>query len=258
MRQTITGTDWLRVLRSDPAPRHQLVCFPPGGGSVNAYQEMAGRLGTGAAVLGVQYPGRQDRIGEPAIPDLEELADRIAVELLRQRPITGLSLFGHSMGATLAFETARRLEGAGQPVGSLFVSGRPAPTFEESGRLHLGSDDDLIAELERLANDPAPIGVLRAEPAVAELVLPALRSDYQAVETYRYRPGDPLSCDLAVLFGTDDPTVDHARATEWEPHTTGAYTVAPFPGGHFYLDERVDGVVAVVATRLGLRPEADR
>lgn len=139
----ITGTDWLRVLRADPTPRHHLVCFPPGGASVTAYRELAARFGAGAAVVGVQYPGRQDRLGESVVSDLSELADAIAAQLLGQGPHTGLSLFGHSMGATVAFETARRLERAGQPVRMLFVSGRPAPTFDDPGRLHLGSDDEL-------------------------------------------------------------------------------------------------------------------
>jgi thioesterase domain-containing protein len=162
---TITDSAWLRTLRSEAVVRHHLLCFPPGGGSATAYRDLAQRFGPGVAVFAVQYPGRQDRLGEDPITDLVALADRIAREVLAQGRVAGLSLFGHSMGATVAFETARRLERAGQPVTTLFVSGRPAPTFEETGRLHLASDDDLIGDLVRLAADPAPLEMLRAEPS---------------------------------------------------------------------------------------------
>ncbi|MFI7000928.1 thioesterase II family protein [Nocardia sp. NPDC050175] len=250
MGRTVESGEWLRILRSEATPRHHLLCFPPGGGPVTAYRDVAKRFGAGILVAAVQYPGRQDRLGEAAITDLEALADRIAEEVLRLGIVDGLALFGHSMGATVAFETARRLERKGQAVTTLFVSGRPAPTFVETKQLHLGTDSDLIADLERLAADPAPIQMLRDEPSLAELVLPAVRGDYQAVETYRYTPGDPLTADIAALVSIEDPTMAPEQADEWRDFTTGTFSRATFPGGHFYLDEQPAEVAEVVAQRL--------
>ncbi|MGQ4618513.1 alpha/beta fold hydrolase [Nocardia sp. R7R-8] len=247
----ITDSRWLRTLRSDVVVRHHLLCFPPGGGSATAYRDLAQRFGPGVAVFAVQYPGRQDRLGEDLITDLVVLADRIAREVLAHGEVAPLSLFGHSMGATVAFETARRLERAGQRVTTLFVSGRPAPTFEETQRLHLASDDALIDELVRLASDPAAPRMLRAEPGLAELVLPAVRADYRAVETYRYQPGEPLHADIAALVSTEDPTMRPEQADEWRAHTSGGFDRATFPGGHFYLDEHHARVAGFVERHLG-------
>ncbi|MER7449551.1 alpha/beta fold hydrolase [Nocardia beijingensis] len=246
-----TDSEWVRTLRSDAVVRHHLLCFPPGGGSATAYRDLAQRFGAGVAVSAVQYPGRQDRLGDDLITDLLALADRIAREVLAQGRKEPLSLFGHSMGATVAFETARELERAGQPVRTLFVSGRPAPTFEETKRLHLASDDDLIDDLVLLATDPAPLEMLRTEPGLAELVLPAVRADYQAVETYRYRPGEPLRADIAALVSTADPTMRPEQADEWRAHTSGGFDRATFPGGHFYLDEHGAQVADFVGRHLG-------
>ncbi|WP_405163731.1 alpha/beta fold hydrolase [Nocardia sp. NBC_01499] len=250
MGRTIESGEWLRIMRPEATPRHHLLCFPPGGGPATAYRELAKRFGAGVAVAAVQYPGRQDRLAEAPITDLAALANQIAEEVLRLGIIDGLALFGHSMGATVAFETARRLERRGQAVTTLFVSGRPAPTFVETKRIHLGSDNDLIADLERLAADPAPIQMLRDEPSLAELVLPAVRGDYQAVETYRYAEGDPLTADIAALVSTEDPTMTPEQVDEWRDFTTGTFDRATFPGGHFYLDERSAEVAEFVAAHL--------
>ncbi|MEV0335282.1 alpha/beta fold hydrolase [Nocardia sp. NPDC050717] len=243
------ATEWLRVLRADQAARRRLVCFPPGGGSAPAYRALAGHLGAGVEVTAVQYPGRQDRLADPVITDLHELADRIAEDLLR-RPGPARVLFGHSMGATVAYETARRLAAAGEPAAALIVSGRPDPTHVDTGRLHLASDDALIDDLERLAVDPAPVRLLRTEPGLADLVLPALRADYQAVETYAHRPGPVLTCPVLALVSTEDPTTTVEQAERWRAMSDGPFRLRTFPGGHFYLDERPAEVAGEIMRHL--------
>ncbi|MFI6865896.1 thioesterase II family protein [Nocardia sp. NPDC050406] len=248
----LTGTTWLRQLRPDPAPRTVLVCFPPGGGAVTAYRALSREFGSGIAVFAVQYPGRQDRLGDPVITTLTTLAQQAAADLLRWPTGIRLALFGHSMGATVAYETARQLEAAGRELAHLFVSGRPVPSYAEPGRLHQGSDDALIGDLERLANDPASVQMLRDEPSLAELVLPAVRADYQAVETYRYEPGDKLRSPISALVSTEDPTTTVTQAKEWGDYTTADFDTATFPGRHFYLDlpENTRPVVDFVTRRL--------
>ncbi|MBC7301898.1 MAG: thioesterase [Nocardia sp.] len=225
------------MLRPATPARARLTCFPPGGGSASFYRGLAQHIGADVEVTAVQYPGRQDRLDDQAITDLVLLADRIAADIART-PGSARVLFGHSMGATVAYETARRLAAAGQPVRALIVSGRPAPEFVETARVHEGSDDALIDDLERLANDPAPVRLLRTEPGLADLVLPAVRADYQAIETYRHRPGPLLSCPVVALVSTQDPTTTVTQAEQWRAVSDGAFGLRTFDGGHFYLDDQ--------------------
>ncbi|MBB5916315.1 surfactin synthase thioesterase subunit [Nocardia transvalensis] len=241
---------WVRELGGVAGARVVLVCFPPGGGSASAYRALAQRVGGGVGVAAVQYPGRQDRLGEPMVDDIGEMADRVTSELTVRGTGERLALFGHSMGATVAFETARRLEAAGREVAHLFVSGRIAPSEPYPGRLHDAPDAELIDELARLANDPAAVAILRSEPGLAELVLPAVRNDYRAVETYAFRPGESLRCDISALLGDADPTVTPEQADLWRRHTSGEFHRDVFPGRHFYLDERVPEVADLVVGRL--------
>ncbi|KAF0846749.1 surfactin synthase thioesterase subunit [Nocardia caishijiensis] len=223
------------------------MCLAPGGASAAFYRGLAQHIGPGIEVVAAQYPGRQDRLGDPLITDLPELAGEIAADLLNLPP-TPRALFGHSMGATVAYEVARRLAADGRPVRELIVSGRPAPDFVETGLLHKASDAELIDHLERLAADPAPVRLLRTEPGLAELVLPGLRADYQAVETYRHRPGSVLNCPVTAFVSTEDPTTSLAQAEQWQTVTDGPFSLCTFPGGHFYFDDE-PRVVAEAITR---------
>nr|BBX76269.1 thioesterase [Mycobacterium florentinum] len=238
-------------MRVAPAARAVVVCFPPGGGSAGAYRALAKQIADGISVYAVQYPGRQDRLGDPLVTSLAELAEYVTADLLSWGALPNLALFGHSMGATVGFEVARRLQSKDRDLLRLFVSGRIAPDAPNRGRLHTGSDADLIADLERLANDPSSLAVLRAEQALAEVVLPPLRADYQAVETYVFEAREKLRCPVSVMLGDADPTVTVVQAGEWRAHTDGEFELTTFPGRHFYLDEHVSEVAAHLASRLG-------
>jgi pyochelin biosynthesis protein PchC len=95
---------WLRCYRPVDDPAIRLVCFPHAGGAASAFLPFTRRLDADVEVLAVQYPGRQDRRGEPFVDSVNGLVDGLLPALLTRadRP---LAFFGHSMGATVAFET---------------------------------------------------------------------------------------------------------------------------------------------------------
>ncbi|WEH35873.1 alpha/beta fold hydrolase [Streptomyces sp. AM 4-1-1] len=226
---------WIWRFRPAPAAPAQLVCFPHAGGSAGYFLPMVRALTPSLDVLCVQYPGRQDRSGEAPVEDVHELADLVSAELrpwIDHRPLT---LFGHSLGASVAFEVAVRLEGAGTEVSGLIASGRRAPSRTRPDRVHERDDRALIAELERLAGTDTRM--LR-DPDIVRMVLPSLRSDYKAAETYRCRPGaSRISAPLLVLTGDADPQVTADEAADWAAHTSGSCTLSTHPGGHFFLTE---------------------
>ena len=236
---------------ADPGGQVRLVCFPHAGGSASYYFPLSAAMPPWVEVLAVQYAGRQDRRKEPPIVDIGELADRVAGAL---RPLSDrrLALFGHSMGAVVAYEVARRLDGdLHVEVEMLFASGRRAPSrYRDEENVHTLDDDGIVAEISRLdGTDPR----LLADPEVREMVLPAVRSDYQAIGTYRHLPGSTVRCPVTVLVGDADPhtTLEEARA--WAEHTIGGCAVRVYPGGHFYLRSRLAEVVDTVCGQLANR-----
>ena len=227
---------WIR--RYHPAPQDtdlSLVCFPHAGGSASYFRPLAGALASVAEVLPVQYPGRQDRRGEPPITSIPQLADEI-LAVLESLPRRRLVLFGHSMGACLAFEVARRCEQRSSlELLGLVASGRTAPPKLRDRGVRSMDDDGVIAEIRRLNGTDDR---LLLDDDVIRMIMPAIRGDYEAVESYQYEPGRPLRCPISVLVGDDDPQVTLAEAEEWRDHTEGGFTLRSFPGGHFYLAEQ--------------------
>ncbi|GAA3062729.1 oleoyl-ACP hydrolase [Streptomyces sp. NRRL B-1568] len=245
------NSPWIRRYHSALPTAPRLVCFPHAGGSASFYFPVAGALAPDVDVLAVQYPGRQDRRAEPLVDSVHALADRVFADLRPYAEDTGrpLVFFGHSMGATVAFEVARRIQAAGLPAPArLFASARRAPSRTRPDQVHKRDDDGLIAELRRLSGTDSRV---LGNEEIMRMALPAIRNDYKAVETYRADSGVRIDSPVTVFVGDDDPTTSLDEAKAWNEHTTAECELRIFPGGgHFYLADRPAEVIEEIKNRI--------
>lgn len=240
---------WFRRHPAATGPRLRLVCLPHAGGAASYFHSWGAAFGPEVEVLAARYPGRQDRIADPMPDDMGSLADAVSAALppYLDRP---LALFGHSMGASLAYEVALRLEDRhGVRPAGLFVSGREAPHRVTPRDLHLRDDRQLVAEVRRLGGADA---ALLEDPELRELVLPAIRSDFKVAGTYRAPAPVPVGCPVVAYVGDDDPDVEVDEMALWSEVATGGFSLQVFPGGHFYLDAQRDAVIHDLAGRIGV------
>jgi surfactin synthase thioesterase subunit len=198
------------------------------------YRAWATAFGDDIEVCAVRLPGRETRMSEPAYSDFTLLVRETTAALRRyvDRPY---AVFGHSMGAWLAFEFVRNLRLAGVPEPlHLFVSARRAPQTSSSRPKigHLG-DRELIDTIQDRYNG-IPSAVL-AEPDLVKLLLPALRADLVALESYIYSTAQPLTCALTVFGGTLDNNATSEQLDSWGIHTTGPFRRQLLRGDHYYL-----------------------
>ncbi|AGL15949.1 thioesterase II family protein [Actinoplanes sp. N902-109] len=233
---------WIRRFHPAGSAGQRLVCLPHAGGSAAFFRPLSAALAPETDVLSVQYPGRQDRRSTPGMTDLHELARGVADALgrWRDRPLV---LLGHSMGATLAFEVARLLEDRGTPVAGVIASGRRAPGRHRESAVHQLADDGIVAELRRLSGTDAS---LLGDDELVRMILPAIRSDYRAIESYRCLPGATIAAPITVLTGDADPQTTADEASSWRDHTRSECVVLTFPGGHFFISEQATAVVTAV------------
>ncbi|MFF3178067.1 thioesterase II family protein [Streptomyces sp. NPDC057900] len=248
----LPDSPWFRNYRPSPDAPVRLVCLPHAGGSASFYFPVARELAPEVEVLAVQYPGRQDRRSEPAVTGLETMADRIAEELepLADRPY---ALFGHSMGAAIGFEVARRMEAAGRGPTDLFVSGRRAPSLDRGDEWQPGTDEEVVEEIRKLNGTG---GSLLDDEETLRMILPALRADYRALRGYRYRPGPPLDCPVTAFTGDQDPKARVEDVRAWVNHTRSGFGLRVLPGGHFFLVGQQEAVLHTIREQLARTPVA--
>jgi pyochelin biosynthesis protein PchC len=246
----ITET-WLRRLAPMTKPWLRLICFPHACGTAAFFRPWRDYLLPGVELYAVQYPGRLDRITDACVDDMKPMADAVAGALqpLLDRPA---ALFGHSLGAVIAYEVARRIS-ARSPLAlaRLFVSGRTAPGRQRPSGKHLAGDDVLWRDIERLG---ATAPEVLADPEARRMFLPALRSDYRLSELYQPGPGPLLDCPVTALLGEEDSEVEPEEAESWADVTRAEFSIRTFPGGHFYLTSRLPEVVGEIMCRLTDRP----
>ncbi|MGX1915693.1 thioesterase II family protein [Streptomyces phaeochromogenes] len=241
-------SQWFRRFHPRPDAEVALVCLPHAGGSASRYFALSQRLSAHIDVLAVQYPGRQNRLHEPCLDSVRDLARGVFEDLGPLAAGRPLALFGHSVGAAVAFELARLLENE-RPAGprALFVSGRRAPSRGTDRGVRLLDDAGIIAELQGLRGTDARV---LDDPELLQLLLPSVRADYVASETYDAGPDAVVRCDVVALAGDRDVHVEVDEVDGWRDHTTGAFELRVLPGGHFFLDDHEPEIAAVVTDTL--------
>jgi surfactin synthase thioesterase subunit len=233
---------WCRRYRPSRSAGTRLVCLPHAGGSASFFLPVAAALSPAVDVVAIQYPGRQDRRAERPIDDMAVLADRIH-GILRRQPELPLTLFGHSMGAVIGFEVTRRLEADGHGPLRLFASGRRAPSTYRDEAIHRRDDDGILAELRKMNGTAS---ALLGDDELMRAALPALRADYKATELYTCQEQVTVSTPISVLTGDNDPKTTRDEANAWAKHTTGAFDLHVYTGGHFFLTDHVDEIIKLM------------
>jgi medium-chain acyl-[acyl-carrier-protein] hydrolase len=242
-------SNWLFLLRGNRPPSMRLFCFPFAGGGIATFTGWRSVMPATVELALVRLPGRESRIAEPPVTSIEDLVEKLIPEL---RPHLDLpfAVFGHSLGALIAFETLRELArlNLGGPF-RLFVSGAGAPHRPNPNPLvaHLDDMNLIRAVSERYQGISADV---LDHPALLQLMLPALRADFTMLESYVYREGPPFVFPISCYGGVDDPIVSLEALDAWRECTRGLFQQKIFPGNHFFLQGPGNPVAREVASVL--------
>lgn len=234
--------DWfVRYQRSAADAPVRLFAFPFSGGGAAVYREW-GHFLRGVDVYSVLLPGRERRLEESPVGDARLLLDRMlpAVLTLADRPFL---LFGHSMGALIAYELAHRLREYSLCPLHVIVSAYRSPERPRRRVLHVLPDDEFIEALRDYGGTQR--GVLD-DPELVQLLLPMIRSDFKLHETYEFTARDPLHCPITAIVANADRHVSEEEMLDWRDKTDCAFSLVRVEGTHFYLLQRPDLVLSIV------------
>jgi len=244
------STRWLQSRPAVGNPSVRLFCLPHAGGGATAYHSWNAELPAFVQLCPVLLPGRETRLSEPLYTRMEPLLDAMDREL---RPWLDIpyAFFGHSMGALLALEWARRLRRDGHSMPAcLFLSGRRAPDVPGDTRLlHPLTDREFVAELTRLYDGIPP--EFMGDAAFTEVFLPILRADIAVVESYCFQEDEPLDCPMTVFSGINDASVSWEELLAWKRHTSRRFGMQVLPGGHFYPQRPLLRTISAALAELG-------
>ncbi|MFE6921434.1 thioesterase II family protein [Nocardia sp. NPDC057663] len=227
------AASWLPYPGLAEQTRVTLYCFPHAGSGASGFLGWRTGLPAEVAVVPVQPPGREMRWREAPYETVDELVEEL-LTVMSGRWHQPFALFGHSMGAIIAYEIARRLHAGGQPSPiHLFVSGRRAPQLPATEPLaHRAGDDEFVEVVRELGGTPEHV---LTDETLRSNLFTLLRADFAVNETYRYRPGPPLDTAVTVFGGVEDPRVSRNELTAWQQCTTGPFELRLEPGGHFFV-----------------------
>ncbi|MCB0065092.1 MAG: thioesterase [Caldilineaceae bacterium] len=243
-------TPWLRISQPNPTAQLRLFCFPYAGGAASIYRTWQQHLPPTIEVCAVQLPGRENRIRETPFTDAGTLVQALVPNLVPylDKPF---ALFGHSMGSLIAYELAQLLHQEFQRIPThLLVSGRRAPFLPDPDPLlhALPTDQLFLTALQRRYNNiPA---VIFEDAELRDLFVPLLRADFTLVETYQHQERAPLPCPIVAFGGNADVRATEAELRAWQPLTQNTFELHLFPGGHFYLNDQVQPLLAQLAAVL--------
>lgn len=238
MNNTFNGTlnqnRWFITCNPEKKTKYCLVCFPFAGGGASVFRHWHKYLSTDIEVIAIQYPGRENRIGEPPIQDMNELVSLICKNLIMKldRPFV---FFGHSLGAKIAFETILELERRYclQPV-SLLVSGCRAPHLGVEKPIHHLEGKEFILSLRSYNGTPEEV---LGNRELMEVYLPMLKADFQLDEKFTSWPEERIECPIYAFGGNKDKIAPFPSIMDWSRYTKSHFDAMQYSGDHFFFKE---------------------
>ncbi|WP_084496931.1 thioesterase domain-containing protein [Nocardia amamiensis] len=237
--------------RTEGTPRLRLFCWPFAGGKAAAYTPWRRQLPDWVELCVIELPARQRHLAQTPIRRFTDLVDASLAQVL---PLTDLpfAFFGHSLGALTAYEVARGLPAGVEPR-ALFLGGVAAPHLPRPGRLSGLPDHEFIAAVGHYGGIPPEV---RDTPEVMALFLPALRSDFEIFDDYRFTPAAAPSCPAHLFGGRDDRQVATTQLEAWRDVLPGLRSTELLPGGHFFLVEHREALLGSLTDKLtAVRPD---
>jgi surfactin synthase thioesterase subunit len=230
--------NWIVPIKESESAKATLLCFHHAGGAASFFRKFSKYINNDVNLYSIQLPGREKRFTEKFIEDLEEIIEHLNRHFAIKN--NNLFLFGHSLGALLAYEFSRSLCKHNIIAKHLIISGRNAPSYFSTFRISKLQNKELLEYLKEIGDIPKD---LYHNSELLKIFLPIIKSDLKISDTYTYKGRANLPHPITVYLGNLDKSINLNTIDEWSYETSSTYEKVMFNGGHFYLTENLDEVM---------------
>jgi surfactin synthase thioesterase subunit len=238
------------IAGAGPEIRRRIFCFPYAGAGAAIFRTWVDFLPSDIEVCVPLLPGRDARINEAPISEMAPLIQSL-IGQIAPRLTLPYAMFGHSMGAFIAFDLAHEISRRGlREPSHLFMSAQRGPSlpYLQTPIFDLPDDRFLASVITRYKSIPKPV---MEQKQFMRVLLRILRADFTLVEDYKYRGRAKLACPITVFGGLDDSPITTAQLQAWSLETSDRCTLHLVPGGHFFIDSARAELLALVRQELG-------
>ena len=225
--------------------RCKVICFPYAGGNATMFQGWQNELPPDVAIYALHAPGRATRFFEDAYNSMDRLVEDLLLEvsILESTPYI---LYGHSLGARVAYEFVKRAMklGYSSPIHFIASGSRSPDTPCFSNPTFNLPKEQFIKTLRNMEGTPQEV---LENDEFMELLMPTLRADFQIAEEYIGEVSQ-LPCSLSVLGGRDDQNIGMKELMRWQKFTQYECDVQIFEGGHFFINESNKPLKTIAST----------
>jgi surfactin synthase thioesterase subunit len=251
----VTTTDiavgrWFTPAQLPEETQIRLLLMPHAGSGAAAYRSWNRLLPAEVGAQALTLPGRQSRRAEPLPVDWDTLLDDLHRAVLStvedERPY---AMFGHCIGAMLAYRLAARLEAEGDPPPLLLgMSGwAPKGFFQPPAGHEKLSMDEFGGMFKDLGAFPEE---LWTDPDMLDLVLPPVIADFRIAVQFEDDEA-VVDCPLVSYAGDADSLLANPDAMNiWTERSRNYLGHHVYPGNHFYISDHAAAVMSDFTRRL--------
>lgn len=243
-------TSYIRYAKNLTDNGYKLICIPYAGSGASVYARWQKEIGKEIEILPVQLPGRENRMSEECILSCKEAAEKIGKELFPYVESENFSIFGHSMGGIIAYETVKYFERNGKKPDVCFVSSTSIEDMSNMKKSTELNDDDFFKRVSDFGTIDTESEILKF-PEFKSIFMNILRADFNIIETYE-DDGYKINSPIVASCGDNDPMETLLNMESWKNYTSSGVEFCQYRGDHFYLNNNLDELIKMIRTKINL------
>lgn len=237
-------TKWIQYAHEPERIKKRVFCFPYAGGGALFFSKWYENLSDDIGVYPIQLPGRENRMAETPLRNLQEVSEKIVDEIKYYIDLPYVFI-GHSMGGLIAYEVTRILQEKGYdlPLGIIISATVPPDKLALAEHISNLSDKEFCTRI---------IGYEDINPKILKYkefykyFLPVLKSDFTMVETYNLPEKQVINTKIIVLGGFEDDYVPVNYLGDWCNYSSSPIDLKLYQGNHFFIKKRIPEICTLI------------